>query len=169
MICSMRPASWLLTLCLMAGCGKPLTSAGATVITPPSGVGAGTAWLVCGTRPPDGAIPIARYHRCRIVALVEPGPEPIGEPLGPVEHLRKVDPAVLVKAMARYKQLHVRAHLGQGPSSQGYDPSPPLQVGCSSRGFEWDLDCPHAAIPALLAHPSIGAVTPYNRPYVRWR
>jgi hypothetical protein len=151
----------------MAGCGRPLTPSGSTVTTPPSGLGAETAWLVCRTLPPAGAILIARYHRCRIVALVEPGPEPIGEPLGPVEHLRKVDPAVLVKAMAKYKQLHVRAYFTKRAS---HDPDPPpIQVGCASRGFEWDLDCPHAAIPALLAHPGIETVTLWNRPYVRWR
>ena len=165
-----RFAWWLLALWVLAGCGRPLEASRATVTTPPSEVGGKTAWLFCRASLPQGAIEIARYHGCRIVALDEPDAGSTGEPLGPAEHLRKVDPAVLVKAMARYDELHVVARY-TGDIPQYPDPSPRIheQVGCRSRGFEWDLDCPHAAIPALLAHPQVETVTPWNRPYVRWR
>lgn len=174
---SRRTLTLLATLSL--GCGVaagPLSSRGATMDMG-AVTGSQSAWFRCGrARYPDATslTEVARYGRCSIVlaATRDDVETKRGVPLwlGPVEQLGKTDPAVLVKALARYDVLHVVLRWNERPrDASNTEARMAGEVACRSRGMAHDFDCRPEAIAALLADEDFSAVELWNRHWVRWR
>lgn len=172
-------ALFTLVALLSLACGVaagPLSSRGATM---DMGVATGSrsAWFRCGPpryRDAPISIEVARYGRCRIVlaATLDDVETKRGVPLllGPAEHLGKSDPAVLVKALARYDVLHVVVRWRERPrDASNTEARMGPGVACRSRGMPLDFDCRPEAIAALLADEDVEALELWNPHWVRWK
>lgn len=139
--------------------------------------GSPDAWFVCGRPryPWEPRLPVvARHHGCRIV-LAASGDDAdtkhdVALHLGRAKHLSKTDPAVLVKALARYDVLHlvVEGHHRPHDSSENYEYLP-KPLGCRSRGIANDFDCRPEAIAPLLAEEGVASIELWNRFWIRWK
>lgn len=181
----MRAARFVFFALLATGCGAlagPLGSAG---VTQQRGVAAlpqsHTAWYVCFRGQyrelPNDVDVVARYQRCQIVLSEQSNHAEMRIVahlrLGSAEHLRSVDPGLLLKAMVVMDPLHLVVEVGEGDQDRRDDGRRFHEdVGCESRstiGHQHDLDCPLAAVPLLLAHEDVESIKIYNRYWVRWR
>lgn len=170
-------------LAFACGCGvaaKPLPRSGAQVM--PGATDAmtesATAWLTCfGGRyrsVPPGVVVVSAYRNCQIVvtdgsSAFDAGIVPDLR-LGPANHLRKVDPGALVKALVRFDRLHlVVRYVDEGEWSTLGSSDVHEQVACRERGLRLDLDCPRESVMLLLAHDQVAKVEVWNRFAVRWK
>lgn len=139
--------------------------------------GSQNAWFVCGKPRYRNAAPatvVARSGNCKIVLAptLDDVETKHGVPLalGRAEHLAKTDPAVLVKALARYDVLHVVIDRNQSAITAADDGDSLAEaMGCRCRGMPNDFDCRPHAIARLLADERIGSIELWNRFWVRWK
>lgn len=121
---------------------------------------------------PADVVVVTRYRDCQIVLTPDAEHEQLWTAdlrLGPAAHLRKIDPAALVKALATFERLHLVIEPSpDAPSAYGRLDLVE-RVACRQRGIARDLSCPPESVPLLLAHEDVRRIEVFNRHGVRWK